>query len=396
MNTRTKQIWLPGLVNLSVAMLILMFEVRKDLGPWMYTAHSVSLPIYFPWLVSLPLCGALGAYLCRLAGGDWIARLTTASFPALTYFACFALVFLIISVRTSPRFSLGDRACLCHLGFGSRRCFAARGPAVLALQPKERRRVMPDWNALVRKRLDLSGFSAQQQTEIVAELAAHLEDLFVEYRNQGLSEAAAIERAQAELSAKNLAKNIHRAKREKGSMNSRTKQLLLPGLIGMTVSIVAPVLLLWSVQWFRFHSFGDGAPHHLAFRFEFLIAYPFGGAVAAYLCRRAGGTRLIPHRRRAAPRSRLFLLRCARSQFGTHRTRPLHYRSRLRKGDVSGRSSARSAPASWRSPVPDPRPPRKAYDHLLKSSAPSADPPRSLRLKAFWHRQTKTLCLHVK
>ena len=74
-------------------------------------------------------------------------------------------------------------------------------------------------------------------------------------------------------------------------MNSRTKQLLLPGLIGITVSIVAPVLLLWTVQWFRFHSFGDGAPHHLAFKFEFLIAYPLGGAVAAYLCRRAGGPR---------------------------------------------------------------------------------------------------------
>ena len=41
MNPRTKQIWLPGLVNLSVAMLILMFEVHRDLEPWMYTAHSV-------------------------------------------------------------------------------------------------------------------------------------------------------------------------------------------------------------------------------------------------------------------------------------------------------------------------------------------------------------------
>ncbi len=150
---------------------------------------------------------------------------------------------------------------------------------------------MPDWNALVRKRLDLSGFSAQQQTEIVAEPAAHLEDLFVEYRSQGLSEAAAIERAQSELSARNLARNIHRATREKGSMNSRTKQLLLPGLIGMIVSIVAPVLLLWAVQWFRFHSFGDGAPH-VAIRGDFLFAYLFGGAAGAYLCRRAGGTRL--------------------------------------------------------------------------------------------------------
>ena len=53
------------------------------------------MPIYFPWLLSLPLCGALGAYLCRLAGGDRIDRLTAASFPALTYFAFFALMFLI-------------------------------------------------------------------------------------------------------------------------------------------------------------------------------------------------------------------------------------------------------------------------------------------------------------
>ena len=104
MNSRTKQLWLPGLINLTTAMLVLLFEVHQNLNPWIYTTHSLFVPVYLPWLVSLPLCGALSAYLCRRAGGDLMARLTTAAFPAVAYLACFALVFLItlFGTHTAP------------------------------------------------------------------------------------------------------------------------------------------------------------------------------------------------------------------------------------------------------------------------------------------------------
>ncbi len=96
MNRRTKQLWLPGLINLTAAMLVLLFEVRLDFHPRVLTEHSGTMlfyiPFYVPWLASLPFCGALAAYVCRRAGGDPWTRLASASFPAAAYLGFFALV----------------------------------------------------------------------------------------------------------------------------------------------------------------------------------------------------------------------------------------------------------------------------------------------------------------
>lgn len=54
---------------------------------------------------------------------------------------------------------------------------------------------MPEWNALVRERLHLAGLSPQQQQETIAELEAHLDDLYAECCTQGLSESEAVTRA---------------------------------------------------------------------------------------------------------------------------------------------------------------------------------------------------------
>jgi hypothetical protein len=96
MNPRTKQLWLPGLINLTAAMLVSLFEVHLDFHPRVLTEHSGTMlfyiPFYTPWLASLPFCGALAAYLCRRAGGDLWTRLASASFPAAAYLGFFALV----------------------------------------------------------------------------------------------------------------------------------------------------------------------------------------------------------------------------------------------------------------------------------------------------------------
>ncbi len=92
MNRRSKQFWLPGMINLTIAMAILMFEVRMDLHPHVYNTRFADMMLYIPWLLALPFCGAFAAYLCRRAGGDRVARLVTASFPAAAYLGCFALV----------------------------------------------------------------------------------------------------------------------------------------------------------------------------------------------------------------------------------------------------------------------------------------------------------------
>ena len=92
MNRRTRQFWLPGIINLMIAMLGLMFEVRMDSHPRIYNTRFADMMLYIPWLLALPFCGAFAAYLCRRAGGDRAARLATASFPAAAYLGCFVLV----------------------------------------------------------------------------------------------------------------------------------------------------------------------------------------------------------------------------------------------------------------------------------------------------------------
>src|ERR1700693_5896582 len=101
---------------------------------------------------------------------------------------------------------------------------------------------MSDWNALVRERLDLTNLSPEEQKQIVSELASHLDDLFEEYRAHGLSESEAVTRAIHEVTDwRGLAQNIQRAKQEE-SMNPRTKQLWLPGLVNLTIAMVLLML----------------------------------------------------------------------------------------------------------------------------------------------------------
>jgi len=97
---------------------------------------------------------------------------------------------------------------------------------------------MPDWNALVRERLGAVDSSSAEDAEIVAELAAHLEDVYEELLGKGMCESDAIGRALGDVGAwRGLAGRIRRAKGEE-IMNRRTKMLWLPGLIGLTASMV--------------------------------------------------------------------------------------------------------------------------------------------------------------
>jgi hypothetical protein len=55
---------------------------------------------YLPWLISLPLCGAVGAYFSCRAGGGRAARLVAGLFP---WIALFGLIgFLTVIGRIVP------------------------------------------------------------------------------------------------------------------------------------------------------------------------------------------------------------------------------------------------------------------------------------------------------
>jgi hypothetical protein len=93
MNPRTRQLWLPSLVSLTTAMLSLM--AMTTLGkPYLFYSHHVITTVYFPWLASLPLCGAAAAYLSARAGGARRARLASTLCPAVALLAVFCFIFM--------------------------------------------------------------------------------------------------------------------------------------------------------------------------------------------------------------------------------------------------------------------------------------------------------------
>jgi hypothetical protein len=83
MNNRTRTLWIPAMVSLlgaSVAMTSLQFA---GLRAQVFRTGSVEMFFYWPWLLILPLCGALGAYLSRRAGASALTRLIAALAPVL-------------------------------------------------------------------------------------------------------------------------------------------------------------------------------------------------------------------------------------------------------------------------------------------------------------------------
>ena len=86
-NHRTRAIWVPGLISLTVSMLWLTFLLRIDWQPRSSFGHyAPPLMPYILWLVAQPLIGALGAYLSRNASGNQQARIVAGLFPAMALF----------------------------------------------------------------------------------------------------------------------------------------------------------------------------------------------------------------------------------------------------------------------------------------------------------------------
>ncbi len=82
-NTRTKTFWVPALVSLTAAMACLTISTLGGLEPRFIARGWATYVVYISWLMSLPLCGAAGAYLSRRAGGERLALLAAALFPVV-------------------------------------------------------------------------------------------------------------------------------------------------------------------------------------------------------------------------------------------------------------------------------------------------------------------------
>jgi hypothetical protein len=134
MTNRVKQFWLPSLVTLFLSMGLLMLIQVFGPKPWtlaMKSGWSLIAPvamIYLPWLFSLPVIGAMGAYLSNRAGGSKRAMLSSVVFPVLPYLAFF-LVALPVTAIFNDR--LGHNIMFLALFVGLLAWVVAPGAALL-------------------------------------------------------------------------------------------------------------------------------------------------------------------------------------------------------------------------------------------------------------------------
>jgi len=93
MNDRVRQLWLPGLLTFALSMGLL--ELVQKFGPrpipFDLDKGTPILMFYTSWLLTLPLAGALGAFLSKRAGGSPRMLAISSVFPVLP----FGVVFLI-------------------------------------------------------------------------------------------------------------------------------------------------------------------------------------------------------------------------------------------------------------------------------------------------------------
>ena len=99
MQNRVSQLWIPGLVTLfGSAALLAIFEIAGLRPLVIHPGNPSSIVLYFPWLLTLPLFGALGAYVSLRARANGLAVHCASAFPALIMAAALFAVFLVALV----------------------------------------------------------------------------------------------------------------------------------------------------------------------------------------------------------------------------------------------------------------------------------------------------------
>ena len=94
MNDRVRQLWLPGFLTFLLSACLLALNQIFGPKPWvlMKVGQLPMVLFFIPWLLSLPIVGALGAYLSQRAGGSRRAVFSSIVFPVLPFLASILLV----------------------------------------------------------------------------------------------------------------------------------------------------------------------------------------------------------------------------------------------------------------------------------------------------------------
>jgi hypothetical protein len=146
-----------------------------------------------------------------------------------------------------------------------------------------------DWRALVEERLAGLALEPEEKAEVIAEVAAHLEDTCDEMLRQGMTEEEAVRRASSQAGNwRSLQHKILTEKRREQIMEKRIRQLWVPGFLTLILSMLFLTVLyrlglrarlVWS------------GPNAILLYTPWLAGLPLIGALGAYVSARAGGSR---------------------------------------------------------------------------------------------------------
>jgi hypothetical protein len=156
---------------------------------------------------------------------------------------------------------------------------------------------MRDWEALVERHLTGLALAPAERAEVIAELAAHLEERCEELRGQGMTEEESLRRTFSEVNDwQDLRQRIQTAKTKENIMSKRVKQLWLPSLLTfvLAMSLLALIQIFgpkpWMVGWNSRSRWTFVAPAVMVY-LPWLLSLPLIGAMGAYLSNRAGGSK---------------------------------------------------------------------------------------------------------
>ena len=148
---------------------------------------------------------------------------------------------------------------------------------------------MRDWEGIVREQLAGLFLEQDERGEVIAELAAHLEECFEELRRKGLAEEAAVTRTLLQVKDwQVLRRKIQTARRKENIMSNRVRQFWLPGFATLFLSTI--LLALTEIYGPKPWILSLSHPPVLLIYIPWLFCLPFVGAVGAYLSHRAGGS----------------------------------------------------------------------------------------------------------
>jgi hypothetical protein len=138
-------------------------------------------------------------------------------------------------------------------------------------------------------RLASLALEPKEKAEVIAEVAAHLEEICEGMLRQGITEEEAVRRALSRVGNwRDLQRKISAAKRREQPMKKRIWQLWVPGFLTMILSM--PFLTMLYRLGLRARIISSGT-NGIFLYMPWLLSLPFLGSLGAYLSSRAGGSR---------------------------------------------------------------------------------------------------------